>query len=110
MPAKILLSLYLASCLAIGVGCTKLPSNGPVEPVRPVPVVIKSESEIWSEIAERIDRGKVADTDEILRIVRESVALGDLASDAPVKDLEAKNVVITDANKAEYSAKLRGIK
>jgi hypothetical protein len=55
----------LAVLLLVGCG---VPDSGVVQPVKPdSPIVVKDT--IWSEIAKRIDSGRITDTDALILVV-----------------------------------------
>jgi type IV secretory pathway TrbF-like protein len=59
----------LALCLGLS-GC--LPATpGNVPPHRPDDKTAASDQEVWSALADFVERGRVDDTDQLLRIVRE---------------------------------------
>jgi hypothetical protein len=58
---------YTLSVLLLLIGCG-IPDSGVVQPVKPdSPIVVKDT--IWSEVAKRIDSGRIADTDALILVV-----------------------------------------
>jgi hypothetical protein len=74
-----------------------------------------TDAELWIAIAERVEKGRIADTDQLLRIVKELHAAGDLKDagklDAAIPAAIAKNQPLDDpARRQDVANRLRAIK
>lgn len=108
------MNLPRATLLFVGVslviGCA--PIEGVTSKPQPTPAV--QTVGVWSAIADRVEAKRIADTDEVLKIVRELRLAGDI-TDGQADSVDHlgwgdANTTVTDANRSEISAKLRGLK
>lgn len=103
----------LVLTLAVG-GCIipadeRGPGPSPDSPDNPAPASDKS---IWSALADRIDKGQIRDTDELLSIVKDLKAAGDVADTTPFSEIfpdmaRANALFDTEEKKREITEKLR---
>lgn len=97
---------FLAAFILIGCGTMSAINPAPKpDPIQPR----NSEAELYRALADRIEQCRIADTDELLRIVREAKRDGDIldmsrfAAAFPKTD----RVPFSDATRKEAAEKLR---
>ena len=114
----------VAVLLMIGAIIWAFTSRGPApEPVKPEPdkpaVVVPDEKlkptpdQCWDALAKCVENKWIGGTmqqhtDHLVKIVDGLKASGSISDDSRVSDWRAKRTEITDANRAQIAAKLRG--
>ena len=90
------------------------PKPGPVDPVQPDPVVVEpAESDYWASLAHCVETKAIGgelqqNTDHLLKIVDLLKEAGRVSDTSRVEAWRAKRVEITDSNRAQIVASLRG--
>ncbi len=89
----------------------------PVKPeVKPAAICTATEADYWESIAKRVESSKGIDTDMVRDWVMQLTDLRDLPKgsldklDAAVPGIKKDRVAISDGNRADIAAKIRGLK
>lgn len=113
---EVLLTVF---CVATVAGCAKpaVPTPEPGIDVKPSPVAPDrgfTDGEFWSALASHVERGHVADTDEVIRIAKQAKQSGYLSDiggiDTALPTAAATNEVISEANRSRVANSLRTLK
>lgn len=99
----------LAPLLLLIAGCYPGHRDVPPEPEKPS---VDCNESVWHALAERVDSGKVIDTDELILIVRDMKEAGDVTDTKPFEDalptLGATNIILdTKEKRSQVSDALR---
>lgn len=108
MVRQTLITALALAVLSVG-GCVQ-PAPGPLPDV-PQPSVTNGS---WAALADRVEAGKVADTDELVRIAAQLVKDGDVQAadfDRALPGIVAeKNAALTEERRVMIAKALRAIK
>lgn len=74
----------------------------PPEPVKP------TEADYWDALAELVEAGRFANTDQIVLVVESQKTLGHLVDISRIVEYQTKRSEVTDANKNFIANKIRG--
>ena len=99
--------------LLLFLGCVQ-PPRGASPDAHDVKPAANSEQAIWRALGDRVELGRVADTDELIRIVRELKADDDLEDiskmETVLPGITQENQPINDGNRVEIATKLRSLR